>query len=601
MTSCPYTETNTTLYSTLTPAAGRTPLTNRVTLALRPFSLLPHNTYRFKLSVTDSRNHTGFTEIDIHTAPVPSSGRLEVTPEEEGRALSTSFTLRASGWTGDVRYGPLFYRFGFRYFLDASSGESVEEWLTGVSADNQFITLLPHVDTTLSPQLLLQVFDCNGARTTLALNFSSVLTAEVESTVSSFSLRNDELFALLDSVQAMLTTQCQWTQALADLTTLLTSVHLDHQEIICEDSSTNALSPTFNLLSTEVILFKIRSLRLIVDLFDYITPATQLHHYQMILSLLEKATQVECDLQYLMSGQEESSQLFDQMDMSNLTSLLGMIISSTADFSEDSFLSRRGLSEKEVERILSIYRQIIYAQHMSSSSFFSSGRLLLFPRVRSTSISESLVQHLPVLGHNLCLRQGIHERPATVDLSEFGNLKSSHINLPRGYVAGGCSEDSCPHDEVRVDFGSDFFSQFFQWNCTSSEICFGVCVSSVQLYVDILWQGNPYSSLLKSPLVHLSVLNPSNGAPLSSQVSPAQLTFMFPITTPYGNSSDLACAVWDDVSRSWLSETCHTEVLLLEGTAPCVQCQCSEVGALFYTVLERCPQGKYGEICNFSK
>jgi hypothetical protein len=32
-----------------------------------------------------------------------------------------------------------------------------------------------------------------------------------------------------------------------------------------------------------------------------------------------------------------------------------------------------------------------------------------------------------------------------------------------------------------------------------------------------------------------------------------------------------------------------------------VQCQCSGVGILFHAVLERCPNGQYGELCNQSE
>ena len=601
--SCPYYEVAPSLYTSgvISSPPQESLLTNRLSLVLQPFSLLPQNSYRFKLTMRNSLGRVGFAEVDIQTESLPSSGRLESDPPT-GNVLSTIFTSRALRWTDEVGDAPLLYRFGFRYSCSCDDtrvplgSECEEEWMTGLSENNELSYMLPHINLTLCPQLLLQISDRHGALNEFTQSFDSMLSTEPLSTermvLEPFG-NGGVISRLVTTIEAMVASRYQWREALAHLTSVLSSLNMEHEAILCSSES-QLTSPNLYLTNDEITSFKLRGLRLLLDIYESSIPPSETY-YQVILSLLKKITRIRCSW----NSYSPRSLVHDPSNVHHLVSLLENIVSTSNNFSEVGSLSRRGFSSRDVQTILSIYQQVIAAQYGIPSN-------ASLPRIKSNHVSESFSRLLPEFGYGLCIRQGIHERAATVNLNGFMNLKSSHILFPSNYIAGGCSPagESCEFEAVRVDFGEELLSRYLQWSCRNSnnnetQYCSGACITSTQLYLELFWQGQAYSSLVKTPLLHLSVLNPSNGATLEIQTPPSssQFSLIFPLIAPLSNSTNLACAIWQESSSSWNRSQCQTNVM---GSSH-VRCQCSKIASLLYAVLEVCPDGYYGDYCNMSK
>lgn len=574
-----------TLYTSglVTTPAQSSPLINQVTLVLHDSLLLPGNSYRFKLSMTDTLGRVGFAELDIRTESAPTSGTMVITPTT-GEPLATLFSLRALGWTDDTGDGPFLYQLGVQYICDANDQSSSSgvcmEWVTGLSVDNQFSFILPDLDPALAPSILLQVLDRNGATQDLSHTISLLLSPLTDSGSAVVGVAG--LRVLLASIEELVAGG-DWIRGLGQLTSLLSTVELDHEAIICRMSGT--LSPRLQLTDDDLVGFKVQALQVVLDLHTFV-PSSQTHH-QIILSLLQKVTRTQCS-----SNPRNDSFEWPQADTERVIAVLEGVVRTFNTFSELGVVSTRGLTSQDVRAILSIYEQVLVLGVMSSD---------VLPRVRS-AVADTMLTLLPDMGHGLCGQQRLHQASSSVDLDGFMNLKSSHINLPRAYITGGCQGDEgCTFELVEVDFGSRLFSHFLQWNCSGNvdaDYCSGVCVTSTLFHLNFLWQGSQFSSHLKTPLLHLSLQNPASGAPLALQLTSSQPVLTFPLSVPYSSSANLACSVWDDRSLTWANSVCRTEVM---ASVSRVQCQCPDVGVLFYGVLELCPAGHYGEMCNESE
>ena len=534
--------------------------------------------------MTDSLGQEGFAEVDVHTESPPVPGRVEVEPRN-GRPLATIFALRGLDWVVENGDGPLAYRLGFRYQCSNQNEASRTEWLTGISQDNEFSFALPSIDSELDPELLLQVFDRKGAVYDFTHSFS-LLEVSGDFEVA----QNSSFSSLLDLVGAINTsvTSGHWMEGLAWLSSLVTSLDVDHTSVICSADTQTSLSPQFQLSNSEFVDLKMRALQIVLSLYESFVPASQSHH-QVVLSLLEKVSRVHC------SSNESSS--LAQPDLPRLLGALEEMVDAATNFSEFGVLSRRGMSREDAEAVLNIYKQVLYASTLIDRE------ALPLARANSSAVAASLQRTLPQLGLALCQRQRIFQDGVTIDLGSFLNIKSSHINLPSDYTAGGCSGERCSFDPVMVDFGSELFASFLQRPCSSdgnsSEgCCSGLCVSSTQLYLNPLWSGSPFLSLLRTPLLHLSLLDASDGAAVGGPMSTSPPTLIFPLLSRPSDRGDLYCVVWEETSLSWTNTSCDTDVFL---STSCVRCQCSDIGSLFYAVLERCPDGHYGENCNQSE
>ena len=587
--SCPYSETKPVLYTsdlmaTLNP--GENHLASSISLVLEQAALLPENSYRFKLTMTNRQGQVGFSEIDIQTESLPSSGRLETSPLV-GVPLLTLFTSRALGWTDKVGDAPFFYRFGFSYicadvdrsFFEYSSSKCVQ-WLSGLSEDNSLSYLLPAIPDCLEVELLVQVMDRNGAIRNIAYNTTTENKPSVVETDSPLAPVNEtiNMFSLLTKIEAALVTSVTCTEALARLTSVLWSVHIDQKAIVCSASHT-MVSPTFKFTNSDVINIKIKVLKLLSDLFFSVVPMTQTHH-QVIVSLLEKVVRIKCD-----DDASPVSSEFNKTDVWRLLLIFESIVDSATRFSEYGVISRSGITRSNIALILSTYKHLIGLRQRCS---------------RSNYISKSLIKLLPKLGFGVCAQQSILEESTSINLDGFLHFKSSRANLPHDYMAISCTDaSSCNSVSVRVNFDKQLFMRYLQWPChqINSEMCSGICLSSSQIHLDVLWQGREFSSLHKTHLLHITLLHPLTGTLLNIQNS-SKIIFTFPLTVLYSDISNLVCVLWEQTSLSWRGGHCLTEINVLSSSAVC---QCLGLESEFYSVVERCPKGYYGDGCNLSK
>lgn len=546
---------------------------------LRESLLLPRNAYRFKLSASDTSGRVGFAETDIRTESVPTSGRMEISPAR-GQPLTTEFSLRALSWTDEMGDAPYRYQLGFRYLCPQQTSISCVQWLTGITEDNALAVWLPDIHPSLAPEILLRVSDSNGAMQDITQPFQSLIALQG---AASEEMGVVHFIALIAEAQSLIA-DGDWIQGSALLVSLLTSLDLDHRESTC--SGSQSVSPKFQLENNDFVSLKSRVFPIVLDLYFTIIPCSQTH-LRVILSLLHKVTRTQC---------HTDVSIGTSADTDGLLRLLESVVKKFNRFSDSGIISRRGLTAEDVRIILTIYKQ-----------FSQSGPINDPPdsllRARS-NITQSLSKVLPDISYGLCVQQSIHEIETAVYLDGFVDVKSSLINLPPDYVTGCCHGDGCTFEPVRINFGSSLFSRFLQWNCLANDDhtpCSGVCLTSSLFHVNLLWQGSEFSSRLKTPLLHLSLQNPSDGTPLSLQLPAMSGPLLtFPIAFPYSSALNLDCVVWNAAALQWVSSLCTTEVQVISGQ-PKVLCRCSDVGTLFYAAVERCPSGQYGETCNQSE
>jgi hypothetical protein len=89
--------------------AAASSLKNQLTAVLGLYGFTRGDTYKFKLTATDSAGYSSYSTISITMNMPPSGGSLEVSPMS-GFALETSFTFTAVQWTEDDL--PVTYIFG---------------------------------------------------------------------------------------------------------------------------------------------------------------------------------------------------------------------------------------------------------------------------------------------------------------------------------------------------------------------------------------------------------------------------------------------------------------------------------------------------------
>ena len=553
--------------------------------------LLPRNSYRFKVTARDSLDRVGFAEIDVHTESLPSSGSVVIQPST-GTPLSTVFVLRALGWTDEPGDTPYLYRLGYRYLCSAAGARSgmCVEWFSGLTQENEFVFILPDIDSTNSPRLLLQVLDNNGAVQEIEHSFSDLILSElvqVEGTGERTSLSSvTDVLADIGS----LVTGGHWVQGLAHFVALVSSVDIDHETLICEGSQSQ-LSSRFQLSSSEFVELKMRMLPMILDLHRSFFPNSQ-SYFRVSLSLLERVTRTHCNMS------SELDFAWNTTHIAALTSMLEDIVRKSNNFSKYGVLSQRGISQEDAQTVLNIYEQLSYSQGRSPANASANAD------TRDNLLTDSLTRILSTLGYGLCTRQRIGEQSVML-MNEFADLKSSLINLPPDYTTGGCvRSEGCRVEHARVDFGAELFARYLQWVCASDEgvnegggDCSGLCVTSALIHIDIFYRGSPFSSQLKTPILHLSLLNPSDGSVVTDQATTSLPELDIPLVALFADSANLRCVIWNDGLVLWTSDEC--DVVGVRGSR--VVCRCSLVGDLFYTVLERCPDGQYGSMCNESK
>ena len=575
VTTCPFSESNPVLYTSQILTFDNSSFTNIVSLVVNPNELLPENSYRFRVSVVDDQGRTGFAEIDAYTESLPANGRLEVSPAV-GIPLDTVFEARSLGWTDKVGDGPFFHRFGFRYICPNTDVRFVQyskcvQWMTGLSLDNSLNFQLPIIPDSMEPEFLVQVVDRHGAFQEVARSFEGIIGGD-NCTSCNITLENNSTRGLLTAAISA----SSWTESLAHLTSLLWSVQVDHETIICNQSQ--ATSQIFNLSNVDIVNIKITILSHLTDSLYYSIPLTE-SYYHLILSLLNIVTKLGCN------DLSQDQRTLNLNDIHRVLAVVEDIIDNSIRAGDYGILLRRGLAETNIALILSIYNNLID----------------LYPTpFRIEIIRKSLMRVLPKVGYGACNRQSILESPVFINRNGFLKFKSSLTNLPYDYTTNVCSDtSSCKDAPVTVNFDTHLLLRYLQWPCgaTDSSRCTGVCLYTSQIEQDILWQGHAFSSLHKASLLHMSLLNPATGLSVDVQNS-SQIKFTFPLTGPYSEPSNLECVVWEEASLSWVEHYCQTEVTVMSSI---VTCRCLGLESSFFSVVERCRSGFYGERCNQSK
>ena len=610
---------------------------NQIRFIIAGNTLLTQNTYRFKFTTYNEFDISGFAEVDIHTESVPTSGRIIISPQN-GSPLTTIFSLSAPGWTDNFGDTPLLYQFGLRYnfFNSMESSNSGQQLLpsccnlvndnsintlenvscvckffsTGVSERNDIQTMLPFLPQTrnrvVQAELLVHVFDKNGARTEATQTLDNVFTEPVTDDDSTQLLRpmldspsreQLDIQAMLDRIRQL--SQSNWRDALVQLTTLVS---------FAEVSSFN--SPYFNPSQAQIVQFKMKATEIVLDIYESYIPLSK-PYLSVIANLLQSTT-------------NSLNMLNDELTL-RIIAFVRVLIVSYNDFDREKVFSLPGFSTTESQIVLKILQNL-----MSTSESGNSDSIM---RIQANSITQELLTVIPKLGFGLCAS----ERHSFVSGDSVSWLKASQTNLPTSYQsieqcnarqANSRKTKYCLSEDrpkVTVNFSSALFERYLWWPCAAaiessnaeSELyCSGVCLTSAQHTQNLLWQGSEYDARLKSLLFQLYLLNPQNGSILetsASMVAPTrvarnvaadsqQVDLVFPILASYSNASNLQCAYWNGTSRMWIRRTQFTgEMKHRNDTVTDVICQFGVTLGSIFTVLEVCPNGYYGEACSNSK
>ena len=630
-----YREDHPVLFTSPVPNIAVPSFTNRLSLVIKKNSLLSRNSYRLKLTAADMLGRAGFVELDIRTATQPTSGLLEITPLT-GHPLSTLFTLSALGWTDDLGDTPLLYRFGLRYHYTTSinvntavntccGGTTANDscvcdyWLSGIIEVNQLSTILPFTLTNESADnssivnvsVILQVYDNKGAVTEVVKDLRQLVYRNADIGVNSdtqplqpISGESDEMVdisTLLDDIGRMLRETGDWIQTMAHLTAVIATVESE----LTHNVLTNQISPAQLNLTEEVVeLFQLKATQLIIDVYDSYIPLSK-SYLIIIASLLHKTTKP-------LRGESPCNTPLLDSTITKLASLLESVVAVYNTFERGAAFSYAGLDKRDSFLVLDVLQNLILARSETEERADTRGPTIL--RIRADNITRSLLRIVPNIGYGICLQQALNEEAVFVHSStSFVSLKSSWINLPNDYRAGNNPEFQFG-ENIIVNFSRAIFRQYLQWQCTDNnattgnQYCSGVCVASAQYTHNIVWQGSAYSSQTKTSLLQLLLINPVNGVNLlqslttqkrqtTNQNTPIGITF--PIVAPFSNHSNLICAQWQE--GQWIENGCMTKVLPTTSSTNLV-CQCStELSSSPLTVLERCPDGYYGELCENGK
>ena len=509
-------ESSTTLF---TSNITSSPYTNRISLTLNRAALLPGNSYRFTLTVEDILGHVGFAKMDLHTESLPLAGLLDIQPAS-GNPLATRFLLRASHWTDDIGNTPLSYQFGFQY-----PDEETIFWFSGVTVRNKISTILPlpsAANETLI--IILQIYNTNGAVSKHQLYVDNLM----HNSDTSF-----DLIELMQCVEDVSLKNGNWIEGIAHLTAIVASVNRYQDAFLCVDE------------------FRERAVGVILQLFNSYIPQSKFFLNHLLFLLHEvtfKAVLPRNTSLHVVELLESLVQTFNNID------------------EKTSVISMPGFSEQEAELVFETYGSLILANSQREGT-----------RIRSDVITESCLASLPHLGYGMCLQLGINEQASVTTADGLGSLKASHINLPMEYTtAQPCANCTLRNsEEIHINFGSKLFRQFLQWMCVTESLCSGVCIISAEFNDDVRWQGNPFSSVVKTPVLSLTLVNPIDGVLLQVQDLPSSpVTLSFPITAELSDLGLLECVFWSNTNNTWSNVGCTVQQVSYHTWDCILQCNC---------------------------
>ena len=487
--------------SLLVASSSESEAINEISLTINPDVLKPGVSYRMKLNATTEDGHSTTAEIDVVTEGQPTSGRLSVAPSS-GTALDTTFVITAMDWTDDFGDPPLLYQFGFRL----SQQSTKIYWLSPIKFNNQILSYLPIVPVDNNVVLVLRVYDSSAAFATHEMNFSGIAnTAD--------GVQHDARSLFINSVREQVTRYGQVSQGLAVLTAVIASV--------------NEYSSKF----TNVAAFRSDVVSFLLDMSHQVNPTKS--SLNQILFLLDYVT---------------DGMTFSSATQQRLVTFLERIIVEYQMFQNNYVFSTPGFNTDEASALFGLYGKML-----GGATF----------RLRSNEISASYFHVIDKLSYGICRQLGLNEEIVVTE-ETFGSLWLSHYTPANQFTASCVNDENngCPFTQqntVDIDFSTTLFNQYISWQCKSGVTCSGVCLTSVQLLRDILWDGNMYRWHSKSSSLSLNVINPRDGTVESVQDLSEPVELRFPILT--SNSTTSQCVFWNAIDGRWSPSGCNTVVV----------------------------------------
>ena len=486
---------------------------NHMSLAFPPYSLLPGNVYRFRLAAKGKNGQYGEAMIDIKTESVPSSGFLLVQPNT-GMPIHTSFSLRARSWTDSVGDVPLKYRFGF--FPKSTSDDVV--WLSGITPKDELTMRLPFSTDAQSINLALQAFDVNGAAVihSQTLRFETHLSPDVDLNEVYYDIYTDSIL------------HGQWMNGLASTMSVLHALNRDGMASFTDPSGEQDFKRLVTSMTIQVLKHHIPHDKSI---------------YLLIANLLKEATET---VQY------------SPVEILSLLRALDDIVQMLADGqSWRGPAIAKGLAQGNARTVLFIYSNLI-KQHSQMLLNATVGR------IREDSITNNYHANMPALSYGLCQQLGSYESSDPISDPVLGSLRVSRIPPLNNQTV--IDADGSTFAPSFVDFGQSIFKHFLQLSTAQdayrnpNDICF----TMVQSVNNLHWQGSMFEHRVKSAIVTLMPMSSNSGESITfaSLNDPFKLTL--PLLQDPSLSGTLQCAIWEEASLEWSTESCSTLSVSME-------------------------------------
>lgn len=463
-----------------------------------------------RLNATTEDGYSTTAEIDIVTESLPTSGRIVIAPTD-GTALNTIFVITAVDWTDNFGDPPLLYQFGFRL-----SQESTKVyWLSSIKFNSQILTYLPIVSINSNIVLVLRVYDRSAAYVTHEMNFSDIATT------ANGVVHDAQL--LMSSIIEQVTRYGQLSQGLASLTAVIASV--------------NEYSSKF----TNVVNFRYDAINFLLNMSHQVNPTKS--SLNQILFLLD----------YVIDGVTLSSATRER-----LTAFLERIVETYQMFQDNYIFSTPGFNADEASAVFALYGKMLGGSTT---------------RLQSNSVSSSYISVVSKLGHGICRQLGLNEEMLVTE-ETFGSLRLSHYT-PANQFTASCVDienTGCPFTQqnaVDIDFSTALFNRYISWQCRTGLTCSGVCLTSIQLVRNILWNGNAHLWHSKSSPLSLYVINPNDGTIEIVEGLSEPVELRFPITVPNTTSQ---CVFWNVRDQRWSPSGCNTIVVRSSATTPAISC-----------------------------
>ena len=506
------------LSSVLVASSSETEVINEVSLTVNPNALKSGVSYRIRLNATTLDSYSVTAELDVTTVSQPTSGGLLVTPNE-GMAFNTLFTITAMDWTDNFGDPPLFYQFGFRLTQQSTK----VYWLSSIKSNSQILSYLPIVPINSNSAsinsntvVVLRVYNRLGGFAVYEMSFNGTTAANERYDASSF----------VRPIREQVTQYGQLIEGLASLTAIVASV--------------NEYSSRF----TNVAAFRSEAVDFLLDVSNQVNPTKS--SLNQILFLLEYAS---------------NGMTFSVATQERLVAFLERIVQAYQMFQSNFVFSTPGFNADEASAVFTLYGRMLGGAAV---------------RLQSNEISSSYLSVIYDLSYGICRQLGLNEE-VTVTERTFGSLRLSYYT-PANQFAASCissdGNDDCPfsqHNAIGIDFSTALFNRYISWECKDGHTCSGVCLMSVQLLRNILWDGNPYLWHSKASSLSLYVINPRDGRIELVEGLATPVELQFPVVV---SNSTSECVFWSVREGGWSTRGCGITVVRSSSYGICVIVDC---------------------------